>query len=244
MAALEASLHGEASVVETVLPTPDRVMRRMVQAAGCDVEDAVADREQGDRTAAGYFVEQIEPPQRLVIFGAGDDAQPLVSMAALLGWNVVVVDGRPQWAKAERFPEAERVVCSAAMDGIAVSGRDVVVIMTHSYEQDRVWLTGVLPVGPRYLGLLGARHRSALLVAESAALLGWSVERACAGLFAPVGLDLGGDGAEAIALAVVAEMHACVEGKLGVSRRMTAEMVEEQIEQGGASRYLQAQCAL
>jgi xanthine/CO dehydrogenase XdhC/CoxF family maturation factor len=244
MAALEASLQGEASVVETVLPTPDRVMRRMVQAAGCDVEDAVADREQGDRTAAGYFVEQIEPPQRLVIFGAGDDAQPLVSMAALLGWNVVVVDRRPQWAKAERFPEAERVVCSAAMDGIAVSGRDVVVIMTHSYEQDRVWLTGVLPVGPRYLGLLGARHRSALLVAESAALLGWSVERACAGLFAPVGLDLGGDGAEAIALAVVAEMHACVEGKLGVSRRMTAEMVEEQIEQGGASRYLQAQCAL
>jgi xanthine dehydrogenase accessory factor len=59
-----------------------------------------------------------------------------------------------------------------------------------------------------------------------------------------VGLDLGGDGAEAIALAIIAEMNACVEGKLGVSRRMTAELVEEQIAQGGASRYLQAQCAL
>jgi xanthine dehydrogenase accessory factor len=97
---------------------------------------------------------------------------------------------------------------------------------------------------PRYLGLLGARHRSALLVAEAAAALGWSLERACEGLFAPVGLDLGGDGAEAIALAIIAEMNACVEGKLGVSRRMTAELVEEQIAQGGASRYLQAQCAL
>jgi len=70
------------------------------------------------------------------------------------------------------------------------------------------------------------------------------VERACEGLFAPVGLDLGGDGAEAIALAVVAEIQACCEGKLGSSRRMTAEMVEEQVAQGGASRYLQAQCAL
>jgi len=70
------------------------------------------------------------------------------------------------------------------------------------------------------------------------------VERACEGLFAPVGLDLGGDGAEAIALAVVAEIQGCCEGKLGSSRRMTAAMVEEQIAQGGASRYLQAQCAL
>jgi len=70
------------------------------------------------------------------------------------------------------------------------------------------------------------------------------VAEACEGLFAPVGLDLGGDGAEAIALAVIAEMQACCEGRLGVSRRMTPAMVEEQIERGGASRYLQAQCAL
>jgi hypothetical protein len=78
-------------------------------------------------------------------------------------------------------------------------------------------------------------------------------------LFAPVGLDLGGDGAEAIALAVVAEIQACFEGKLRGSKlrgdtapqdklrvawRMTAESVAEQIAQGGASRYLQAQCAL
>jgi xanthine/CO dehydrogenase XdhC/CoxF family maturation factor len=75
-------------------------------------------------------------------------------------------------------------------------------------------------------------------------MLGWSVDRACEGLFAPVGLDLGGDGAEAIALAVIAEIQACCEGKLGSSRRMTPEMVAEQITRGGASRYLQAQCAL
>jgi xanthine/CO dehydrogenase XdhC/CoxF family maturation factor len=121
--------------------------------------------------------------------------------------------------------------------------------MTHSYEQDRVWLAELMPCGLRYLGLLGARHRSALLVSETAALLGWSVERVCAGLFAPVGLDLGGDGPEAIALAVIAEIQACCEaelgkGEMGVSRHMTPEMVAEQIARAGSSRYNQAKCAL
>ncbi len=253
MEALEASLEGEDRRVVTWLPEKGLPLRRMV----------------GDVAAEGGFEERIEAPQRLVVFGAGNDAQPMVKMAALLGWNVVVVDGRTQWAKAERFPEARRVVVAEGfgeldgldrldgqdrLDGLGIGARDAVVVMTHSYEQDRVWLAGALRCGPRYLGLLGARHRSALLVSETAALLGWSVERACEGLFAPVGLDLGGDGAEAIALAVIAEIQACCagklragvlrEGKLGISRRMTAEMVAEQIVRGGASRYLQAQCAL
>ena len=58
----------------------------------------------------GRFVEELRAPQRLFVLGAGDDAKPLVSMAALLGWSVTVADGRGQLARAERFPEAERVV--------------------------------------------------------------------------------------------------------------------------------------
>ncbi len=59
-----------------------------------------------------------------------------------------------------------------------------------------------------------------------------------------MGLDLGGDGAEAIALAVAAEIQACVQGKVGLSRRLRPEEVAEQMLQGGASKYLLAQCAL
>jgi xanthine/CO dehydrogenase XdhC/CoxF family maturation factor len=231
MEALEASLEGVESQVVTWLPENGRALRRVV----------------GDVEAYGGFVERVEAPQRLVVFGAGDDARPMVQMASLLGWSVVVVDGRAQWARAERFPDARRVVVAQGfgeLEELGIGARDAVVVMTHSYEQDRVWLAGALECGPRYLGLLGARHRSALLVSETAAMLGWSVDQACDGLFAPVGLDLGGDGAEAIALAVIAEIQACVEGKLGKSRRMTPEMVEEQVARGGASRYLQAQCAL
>jgi xanthine/CO dehydrogenase XdhC/CoxF family maturation factor len=245
MKAMEASLQGEARRVLTQLPGEGRAMRRCVlDAAGRHVFRSVAGVVETSETVLD---EVMAAPQRLWVFGAGDDAQPMVEMANLLGWNVTVVDGRAQWARRERFPKADRVVVQAAADGIAglrVSGDDAVVVMTHSYEQDRAWLAGLLPLRVKYLGLLGARHRSALLVSEAAAMLGWSVEEACEGLFAPVGLDLGGDGAEAIALAVIAEMQACVEGKIGVSRRMNAELVAEQIEKGGASRYLQAQCAL
>jgi xanthine dehydrogenase accessory factor len=230
METLEASLRGEERRVVTALPEGGSSLRRVI----------------GEGELEG-FEEWIEAPQRLFVFGAGDDAQPMVEMAALLGWSVTVVDGRAQWARSERFPEAARVIVAETfeeLDGLAIGVRDAVVVMSHSYEQDRNWLAGLLPLEPRYLGLLGARHRSALLVSETAAKLGWSVERVCTGLFAPVGLDLGGDGAEAIALAVVAEIQACCEGKLGVSRRMSAKIVAEQIAQGGTSRYLQAQCAL
>lgn len=240
MEALAASLRGEQRRVRTRLPENGVALGRIVS----DGAGMVVAGSNLGMDSAEVFDEWLEAPQRLFVFGAGDDAQPMVQMAALLGWNVVVVDGRAQWARRERFPEASQVVCASDTDGLDVGSDDAVVVMTHSYEQDRMWLAALLPVTPKYLGLLGARHRSALLVSEVAAEMGWSVERACAGLFAPVGLDLGGDGAEAIALAVIAEVQACCEGKLGVSRRMTAELVAEQIAKGGASAYLQAQCAL
>src|SRR6202041_2905985 len=127
------------------------------------------------------FVERIAAPQRLFVLGAGDDAKPLVSMAALLGWDVTVMDGRAQLARAERFPEAARVVVvsPASVEVGAIRSDDAVVLMTHSYEQDRELLTVLLPLRPRYLGLLGSRHRSSLLVSEVAAKLGRTVAQCC-----------------------------------------------------------------
>lgn len=237
--AMRRSLAGERVGVVTWLPEGAKDLRRIV-AEGEDVEVYCNGLE------ANCFAEVLSPPQRLVVFGAGDDAQPLVQMASSLGWCTDVVDSRSQWARAERFAAADSVTVASklAEAGLALHRDDAVVVMTHSYEQDRRWLIELLPLAPRYLGLLGARHRSALLIAEVAELLEWSVDRVCESLFAPVGLDLGGDGAEAIALATVAEIQACREGRLGASRRMTPEFVTSQVEQGGASRYLQTQCAL
>jgi xanthine/CO dehydrogenase XdhC/CoxF family maturation factor len=261
MAAMEGSLAGEDVTVLTWLPRKDRGLARAVLSAGGDFLFASSELSEPELVNArgevlrrdwveampdGIFVERIVAPQRLFVLGAGDDAKPVVSVAALLGWSVTVMDGRAQLARAERFPEAERVL--AVPPGSAgvpeIRPEDAVVLMTHSYEQDREWLAALLSLRPRYLGLLGARHRSALLVSEVAVRLGRTIASCCEQIYAPVGLDLGGDGPEAIALAVIAEAQACCMGKLGASRRLSAEDVARHVSEGGASRYLQAQCAL
>jgi xanthine dehydrogenase accessory factor len=242
IAAMRASLRGDRRRVVTQIPATGRPLRRCIFNDSGD--HLFRSREGLVNPSLPFFDEWLDPPQRLILFGAGDDAQPIVSITALLGWTTLVVDSRAQWARKERFPLADRVLAVSSLDGLAITSQDAVVVMTHSYEQDRDWLASLLPSRPRYLGLLGSRHRSALLVSEVSARLGWSLQSACEGIFAPVGLDLGGDGAEAIALATVAEIQACLEGKLGTSRRMTPEAVSQQIQLGGASRYLQTQCAV
>jgi xanthine dehydrogenase accessory factor len=261
MRTMERAVGGEEATALTWLPDKGRKLMRAVLSASGDVTfasedltaselaeatDSVNRRNWIQSTPEKIFVERIAAPQRLFVLGAGDDAMPLVSMGALLGWSVTVMDGREQLARSDRFPEAERVVAlaSVADEATRIRPDDAVVLMTHSYEQDRGLLATVLPLQPRYLGLLGARHRSSLLVSEVAALLGRSVAACCEHIYAPVGLDLGGDGPEAIALAVIAEVQACCTGKLGISRRLSPEDVERYVREGGASRYLQAQCAL
>jgi len=236
--AMRESLVGLRRNVVTWLPANGQPLRRAVY----DDSGTILFESPGTSLQNPVFDEWLEPPQRLLLFGAGDDAQPMTKFASLLGWRTVVFDGRTQLARPERFPSAEAIVASTELGSVLPRQEDAVVIMGHSYDQDRSWLTAILPHQPRYLGLLGSRHRSALLISESAAALGWTLDRACQNLFAPVGLDLGGDGAEAIALATIAEIQACCQGKLGHSRRVTPEIVLEQLERGDSSPYLQ--CAL
>jgi xanthine/CO dehydrogenase XdhC/CoxF family maturation factor len=260
MSALEESLAGKEATAVTWLPRDGRPLARAVISENGDVlfassgltevELTVA-RERMSQTVEGkyesddIFIERILAPPRLYVLGAGDDAKPLVSMAALLGWRVAVMDGRTHLARPERFPDADRVVAIAStLDLIEVRSEDAVVLMTHSYEQDRELLAALLPLRPKYLGVLGARHRSSLLVTEVAARIGRTVEACCEQIYAPVGLDLGGDGPEAIALAVIAEIQACLTGKLGASRRLSPEDVASYIAEGRSERYLRVHCAL
>jgi xanthine/CO dehydrogenase XdhC/CoxF family maturation factor len=190
------------------------------------------------------FLEVVMPPQRLVIFGAGDDARPLVRMACLLGWNVVVADGRAWLAQATRFPEAAQVFAlnenAANFDELQLTDRDAVAVLTHSFDQDRNLLHKLLPLELRYLGLLGARHRSRLLLTEVGQQLGWTPEQCLCRIHAPIGLDLGGDSPEAVALTIIAEIQAVLHQKKSVSRGMPEEAF-------GASpdrKYIPAQCPL
>ena len=164
----------------------------------------------------------------LGIFGAGDDAQPLVRMAKELGWFVSVADGRSHLSTRVRFPLADELSILPVKDLPRVDwgGADTVfgnlhpedaaVVMTHSFEQDAKVLACLLALdaGPGYIGVLGPQRRTRELLGEAAELLGFSasttlaqVDRWLAHLHAPTGLDLGAESPETIALSVLAEIQ-------------------------------------
>jgi xanthine/CO dehydrogenase XdhC/CoxF family maturation factor len=192
----------------------------------------------GETAARRIYAEPLHPPQRLLLLGAGDDAKPVAAFAAQLGWRVVVADGRSQFARAERFPLAEAVHLLPGdgdpLAALAVAPLDAAVVMTHSFEQDQRLLQSLLRLefeghGPRYVGLLGARHRSRLLIAHCAKALGRTAEDCRAHLHVPVGLDLGNDAPESIALAIVAEIEAEIHRR-GAGMRTALHQTEMKAE--------------
>jgi xanthine dehydrogenase accessory factor len=174
------------------------------------------------------FVRVIEPPVRLVICGAGDDAQPLARMAHTLGWRVWVLDHRAGFATRERFPEAERVevtIAGTLPADLTLDPRTVAVIMNHHYPSDGAWLSALAPLPITYLGLLGARHRTARLLRD--AELPSPGPGGLPHLFAPAGLDIGAEGPEGIALAMLAEMQSVIAGRRGGRLRESPSPIQQ-----------------
>ncbi len=172
--------------------------------------------------AAQIFRERVEPPQPLVVFGAGDDAVPLVRMAKVLGWRVTLVDSRRAMANCDRFPEADAVIVTlpASMDEhVGFDAGSYAVVMTHRFAEDLELLRILLARPIRYLGLIGSRGRAQRLLGrlrhEGATLDPTALEA----LRAPVGLDLGATNPEAIALSILAEMQCCQSGHAPVPLR-------------------------
>lgn len=164
------------------------------------------------------FVEVIRPPVRLVVCGAGHDAIPVVRMAAQLGWRVVVVDQRERFLTTERFPGAWQFIHADPAEAAAkvpLDDRTYVVVMTHNYLHDRDLLRGFLRAPVRYIGMLGPRLRTEKILDELRRD-GISVnEGDHARIFGPVGLDIGGEGPEAIALALLGEIQAVEASRAG-----------------------------
>lgn len=163
------------------------------------------------------LLELIRPPQPLVVFGAGHDAVPVVRLARMLGWEVTVVDHRRAYLTAERFPEAARRVpywnASDVAGLVPLAPAMATLVMTHHYLHDRALLEVLLPSPVRYIGVLGPGHRTEQLLRDlaDAGVVVTPAQRAR--LYAPVGLHLGAETAEEIALAVLAEIQAVLAGR-------------------------------
>jgi len=166
----------------------------------------LASGESGVDEAGGalVFTEVLWPPSHLVVCGAGDDARPVVARAAAAGFQVTVIDHRPAFLTADRFPDARRLLQMRPDDygGAFLAGsRTSVILMNHSLGLDREWLRRLLPTGAGYIGLLGPRARCEEILGQ----LGVDDD---ARVFGPVGLDVGAEGPEQIAISIVAELLA------------------------------------
>jgi xanthine dehydrogenase accessory factor len=162
------------------------------------------------------FFDVIQPARSLVIVGAENDALPLVGMAKTLGWRVTVVDVRNRQATLERFSNANHVVLCRAEEfagKVSLTADTAVVVMTHSYFDDVELLRALLSTSVRYLGLLGPATRTAKLLCELSKEAKRPTPSQLRRLHAPIGIDIGAETADEIAVAIIAEIKAIESGR-------------------------------
>ena len=196
--------------------------------SGSDLTDA--NQHLGEALAAGrrgvvreirsteVAFEVVVPAIRLVVCGAGPDAAPVARLAAELGWDVTVIDNRPvSDERAARFPGARVIECSDPFrlaDMLPRGQRFASVVMSHKISRDRDYLHALLESDATYIGVLGPRARTERMLSELVAREG-SLPKLGERLFSPVGMDIGGEGPDAIALAIIAQISAVANGKGG-----------------------------
>jgi xanthine dehydrogenase accessory factor len=219
LASVAALRSGIGSCLVTVLTGPDAGSHRLEPDGDAVPRIDMAD---GER----IFHEPLLPPLRLLVCGAGHDAIPLVRQAVELGWQVTVVDVRRALLTAERFPGAAFASPDpvAAAEALRPDARSAVILMSHNYLRDIAHLRSLLEVPLAYLGVLGPRGRTQQMLDE----IGRAevIER----LHAPAGLDIGAEGPEEVAHAIIAEIVAVTRGRDGGSLRDRRGPIHEATE--------------
>lgn len=157
--------------------------------------------------ALEVFAAPVNLPLALLLCGAGPDAVPIAQLGASLGWRVTVYDHREAYAVADHFPESARVIVGRAEelnDRLDLSRFDAAVVMSHHLPSDVEYLRRLARLPPRYVGALGPPARRKRLLAEAGPETSTVIDQR---LHAPVGLNIGANSPESIALAVIAEIH-------------------------------------
>jgi xanthine dehydrogenase accessory factor len=182
-----------------------------------------AERIEGAAGASEVLLEVLHPPRSLVVFGAGQDAVPLVKLAAALGFHLTVVSNTPGGAPADLFQEASvRLTASpsAVREKLILEPDAAVVIMTHNLGHDRGYLRFALESACEYVGILGPRARTERLLNELAEEGFRPRDARRAALYSPIGLHLGAEQPEEIALSILAEVVARFSGADAQSLRL------------------------
>lgn len=168
------------------------------------------------------FVELLKPAVLLLVFGAGNDAIPLVQMAAVLGWHVTVIDGRANYAVSSRFPQAKKMLLAKPHEALAqlsIDKNTVVVLMTHNYNYDLAMLRQLLPLQLTYVGSLGPKKKLQRMLDELQDEGITITAEQLQSVYGPTGLDIGAQTPEEIALSILSEMQAVLQQRQGTPLR-------------------------
>jgi xanthine/CO dehydrogenase XdhC/CoxF family maturation factor len=160
------------------------------------------------------FVVAVIPPPHLLLLGGGPDARPVATLAEFLGWRVTVVEHRAAYLTPRRFPASVTLVEARAADlalAVALDDFAAAIVMSHHLDSDLQYLRVLSACSVPYVGLLGPAARREKLLGD----LGGEAQKLRARLRAPVGLDIGGRTPESIALSIIGEVHAALEGRAG-----------------------------
>ena len=187
-----------------------------------DANEALADQHSSfknyisDDLTLTAFIEVIKPPVSIVIIGAGNDVIPLAKMADILGWEIIVTDGRADYATKERFPAGCQVWVSKpedVLEKIVIDDQTVFVLMTHNYNFDKAMLQHLAQKNPAYIGMLGPKKKLQRMLDELKEEQVFLTEQQLSVVHSPVGLDIGAETSEEIALSVLAEIRALFAGR-------------------------------
>jgi xanthine dehydrogenase accessory factor len=168
------------------------------------------------------LVELLQPPVSLVVVGAGNDALPLIEMAAILGWQITVIDGRSSHATRQRFSKAHKIVVgkpAEAIKQVVIDGRTAFVLMTHNYNYDLAMMRVLVETKCKYIGTLGPKKRLSRMLAELEEQGQVITSEQETRIYGPTGLDIGAEAAEEIALSILAEIKAVITMKRGTFLR-------------------------
>jgi Xanthine and CO dehydrogenases maturation factor, XdhC/CoxF family len=174
------------------------------------------------------FIEFVKPPVALVVIGAGNDVIPMVNMAAILGWDTTIVDGRANYAKPERFISTCQVLLSKpenVLEKINIDEQTVFVLMTHNYNYDMAMLNELIKRDVVYIGMLGPKKKLDRMLDElkenGVNISGKQLSM----IYGPAGLEIGAETSEEIALSILAEIKAVLAGKQGQSLRNRSDAI-------------------
>lgn len=212
-------------------PRGDRIDVALRAGMIADARAAIATGESCNRTYRSdsgnvdVFVEAILPPPRVFVFGASHEAVPLVTIAKSLGWDVSVCAGEERVSMRQRFAAADEILVGTPSElaaRIDECDRAVAVVMGHDYAADKASLTMLIGTRARYIGVLGPRARTQRILSEVG--LGLHLDSR---IHSPLGLEMGAETPQEVALAITAEIQAELSRVSGLKLRDRLRSIQE-----------------